>query len=92
MRARCCLRRASLRRSTSSGATRSSSEGSSESAAKFFRSKMPEAPLLRGVSSGEPEGCRRSSCQWRMGRHHDQGHLGTLLTLFLETYLVSLPA
>lgn len=52
---------------------------------------MPEAPLLRGVSSGEPEERRRSSCQWRTGKRHHKGHLGTLLTLFLETYLVSLP-
>lgn len=83
--ARCCLLRASLRRSTSSGAARSSSVGSRESAARFLRLKTPEAPLLRGVSSGEPEQCWESSYRRECASTEHQLHAPVLLSVFTYT-------
>lgn len=62
-RGRFCFRRVSLRRFTFFGVARFSSEGSRESVVRFFRSKMLEASLFRGVLFGDFEQCRGLFCQ-----------------------------
>lgn len=57
-----CWRASALRRSMSSAVVRSSTEGSSASGEEFFRSKMLEAQLPRGVSSMDTERRFASSC------------------------------
>lgn len=69
-----CRRASVLRRSMSSGAVRSSTDGRRASGEEFFRSKILEAQLPRGVSSRLTDRRFASSCSTKVRQRDEIMH------------------